>query len=244
MTQSEVPGEESGARFRDGLLELERASLRDRALLAIRGSIITGELEEGTIYPVAFFAARLAVSATPIREALFDLASEGLIEVVRNRGFRVPHLSEHDLDELLQLRLLVELAAAVEVAQRGSLSNAAELRTLAQQLADYARSRDVVNFLWADRTLHLGILRSLGNRRLVETVASLRDQARLHGIVRMAATGTLGETAGEHVRILDAIEAGDPVTTERLMRDHLGHTRGLWAGIREGQGAQPGTTSQ
>ncbi|MGH7758290.1 MAG: GntR family transcriptional regulator, partial [Candidatus Dormibacteria bacterium] len=108
--------EERGG-LRQGLLELDRASLRDRALRAIRGSIVTGELAEEKIYPVAYFASRLAVSATPIREALFDLASQGLIEVVRNRGFRVPHLSEHDLDELFQLRRMVELTAVVELAR-------------------------------------------------------------------------------------------------------------------------------
>ncbi|MGH7641192.1 MAG: GntR family transcriptional regulator [Candidatus Dormibacteria bacterium] len=224
--------EERGG-LRQGLLELDRASLRDRALRAIRGSIVTGELAEEKIYPVAYFASRLAVSATPIREALFDLASQGLIEVVRNRGFRVPHLSEHDLDELFQLRRMVELTAVVELARGRRLGGGPQLLRLAREMEGYARLGNMVDFLWADRTFHLGILESLGNRRLVEVVASLRDQARLHGMNSILESGTLADTATEHVRILDAIGAGEVQETEALMGSHLGHTRGRWAGLQE-----------
>ncbi|HVA92494.1 MAG TPA: GntR family transcriptional regulator, partial [Chloroflexota bacterium] len=91
------------------LPELDRSSLRARARKAIRGSIVTGEIADGEIYPVSYFTSRLGVSATPIREALFDLAGEGLVEVVRNRGFRVPQLTEQDLDDLYDVRTLLEV---------------------------------------------------------------------------------------------------------------------------------------
>src|SRR4051794_4783192 len=84
-------------------------SLREQAVAAIRASIITGEAEPGQIYSVRQFADRLGVSATPIREALLDLAGDGLVEAVRNRGFRILMPSEQDLDEIYRLRLMIEV---------------------------------------------------------------------------------------------------------------------------------------
>ncbi len=99
-------------------MPLDRSSLRRQASQSIRASIASGEFEAGTIYPVAFFADRLGVSATPIREALFDLVGANLIEAVRNRGFRVPVRSERELDELFDLRMLLERPAVVRLAAK------------------------------------------------------------------------------------------------------------------------------
>jgi DNA-binding GntR family transcriptional regulator len=215
------------------LLEIDRSSLRDRARNAIRGSIISGELEEGVIYPVTYFADRLGVSTTPIREALFDLAGEGLIELARNRGFQIPYLSEQDLDELFQLRLMVELEATVLVAKGRLLRDRAALSEMVDQIVDHARAGAVVEFLHADRTFHLQILASLGNVRLVDFVGLLRDQARLQGLRHLAETGRLLDSGEEHRAILDSVASGNGAATARLMRLHLSHTRGLWAGRQE-----------
>lgn len=218
---------------RTQLPALDRSSLRDRARLAIRGGIVTGELTEDELYPVAYFSERLGVSATPIREALFDLAGAGLVEVVRNRGFRIPRLSERDLDELYDLRILLEVPAIGRLAERGRLERTAELRRLGQEMVEQAERRQVAEFLWTDRTFHLAVLGRLGNRQLVEVVADLRDRTRLAGIRGMAESGVLVETAREHLELLDALSEGDRAGSERWMHHHLRHTRGMWAGREE-----------
>jgi DNA-binding GntR family transcriptional regulator len=209
------------------LLELDRASLRARAYEAIRGSIITGEIADGQIYPVSFFGARLGVSATPIREALFDLVGDGLIEVVRNRGFKLPRLSERDMDELYELRVMVELPGIVRVAREGLLRNPHRLRELALDLVELARRQEVVDYLSTDRAFHLGLLAGLENRRLLQMVALLRDQARFRGL---AESGALMSSANEHLALLEAVEAGDVAAAEARIREHLAHTRLLWVG--------------
>ncbi len=212
------------------LLELDRASLRARAYEAIRGSIITGEIADGQIYPVSFFGARLGVSATPIREALFDLVGDGLIEVVRNRGFKLPRLSDRDMDELYELRVMVELPGIVRVAREGLLRNPHRLRELALDLVELARRQEVVDYLSTDRAFHLGLLAGLENRRLLQMVALLRDQARFHGIRGLSESGALMSSANEHLALLGAIEAGDVAAAEARIREHLAHTRLLWVG--------------
>jgi DNA-binding GntR family transcriptional regulator len=222
-------GSVCGAVARAGLslLELDRASLRARAYEAIRGSIITGEIADGQIYPVSFFGARLGVSATPIREALFDLVGDGLIEVVRNRGFKLPRLSERDMDELYELRVMVELPGIVRVAREGLLRNPHRLRELALDLVELARRQEVVDYLSTDRAFHLGLLAGLENRRLLQMVALLRDQARFRGL---AESGALMSSANEHLALLEAVEAGDVAAAEARIREHLAHTRLLWVG--------------
>ena len=104
------------------LAPLDRSSLRDQASQSIRASVAAGEFEAGKIYPVAFFESKLGVSATPIREALFDLVGANLIEVVRNRGFRVPLRSERELDELDDLRMLLGVPPLSGWRPAGSMS--------------------------------------------------------------------------------------------------------------------------
>src|SRR5689334_17984447 len=91
--------------------QLNRLSLREQARQAIRTSVITGELDEGKLYSVGDLAAELGVSATPIREALGDLEQHGLVRIVRNRGFMVIPVTTRDLDEIFEVRLLLEVPA-------------------------------------------------------------------------------------------------------------------------------------
>jgi DNA-binding GntR family transcriptional regulator len=226
-----------------GLPELDRSSLRDRARKAILGSIVTGEIGDDEIYPVSYFSSHLGVSATPVREALFDLAGDGLVELVPKRGFRIPQRTDRELDELYELRIMLEVPAVGRLAvQPGGLDFPA-LRQLTLDMIAQAESRQVAEFLWADRTFHLTILEGQGNRQLVELVARLRDRTRLQGISQMATSGVLIETAREHVELLDSLTNHDGPSAEDWMRHHLRHIRGTWAGRKEEAVRGPGPSS-
>jgi DNA-binding GntR family transcriptional regulator len=159
-----------------------------------------------------------------------DLANLGMVEIIRNRGFRVPVLTEHDLNEIFTLRSMLEVPAMGEVPARLGGKLIPEFRELAEQITDAARRGDLVTFLDLDRRFHLGLLGLLGNERLVATVAQLRDQARMHGLQKLADRGELTESGEEHRALVDAIEANDGELAARLMRRHLVHSRGIWAG--------------
>ena len=220
-------------RVMPGLTRLTTSSLREQAVRVIRARIITGEIEAGEIYSAPSLAARLGVSATPIREAMLDLVSEGLVESVRNRGFRVLQLSNEDLDEIFELRLLLEVPAIGRVAGSLDLAEARRFRALVEEIETFAADGDLADFLDADRSFHLGLIGLLGNGRLVEIVDRLRLQSRLFGLERLARTGMLAQSAAEHREILDAVVSADRRKAEALMRQHLRHTRGIWAGLSE-----------
>ena len=100
----------------------------------IRGLVITGQMQPDQLYSVPRLATELGVSATPVREALLDLAREGLLEAVRNRGFRVVSLSLGELNDIFAIRLLLEVPSVGEIAQSRPCRRAARrnLRELAE----------------------------------------------------------------------------------------------------------------
>jgi len=215
------------------LRPIEPTNLRLMARAAIRTHVITGQLEPGVLYPVSYFASRLGVSATPVREALLDLASQGLVVLARNKGFRIPELSEQELDEIYQLRLLVEAPAVTMAAGKLSPELQRQCAELAKRIQSCAEEGDLVGFLESDRSFHSALLQPLNNQRLISLVDSLRDGARLWALPSLSRSDALKASAREHELLLRAMVKADVDTTKRLITHHLEHTRGLWAGRTE-----------
>jgi DNA-binding GntR family transcriptional regulator len=211
----------------------QHASLREQAADAIRADIVAGVLPAGEILSATTLAQRLGVSQTPVREAMLDLASARLIEPVRNRGYRVVEMHDRDLDEIIALRMMLEVPAMSLVARHAARRDLEALAPAVEAIEQAADAGDVSAFLLADRQFHLGLMDLTGNRRLSQIVGQLRDQTRLVGLRDLAAGGGLIASATEHRPLLQALLDGDGRLAERLMRDHLRHARGIWAGLRE-----------
>ena len=214
---------------------LKSVSLREQARDALRTRIVLGEIEPGRVESVVNVAAMLGVSITPVREAVMDLANLGIVEVIRNRGFRVPVLTDHDLDEIFRLRTMLEVPAMSEVAEKLDGQAIPQFRRLAEQITEAARVGELTPYLDLDRQFHLGLLELLGNGRLVAMVGQLRDQARMQGLQGLADQGGLTRSGEEHIEMVDALESGDAELAAELTRRHLAHSRGIWAGRAENE---------
>ncbi|MFF0745456.1 GntR family transcriptional regulator [Streptomyces sp. NPDC004111] len=214
-------------------VRLRPVSLREQARDELRARIVLGQIEPGEVRSVIAVAEELGVSITPVREAVMDLANQGMVEVIRNRGFRVPVLTEHDLDEIYRIRALLEAPAMADVVRVLDGAPVPEFRRLAEEITEAARAGDLATFLDKDRQLHLGLLDLLSNGRLTAMVAQLRDQARMRGLRQLAARGELTRSGEEHLALVDAIEAGEAERAVELMHAHLAHSRGSWAGRPE-----------
>jgi DNA-binding GntR family transcriptional regulator len=223
---------------------LTRVNLREQAGAVLRADIISGELVPGEIYSATNLADRMGVSATPVREAMLDLANAGLVEPVRNRGFRILTVADSDLDEITEMRLMLEVPAMALAVERGDGAELDALQEAVDEIEAAAGAGDLPAFLRADRDFHLGLLECTGNERLVRLVGQLRDQTRLIGLRRLAESGNLVATAREHRPILAAVRDRDATRAEELMRIHLSHTRGAWAGQAEGDAGGPAGADQ
>jgi DNA-binding GntR family transcriptional regulator len=209
---------------------LEKANLRERVLRALRAAIISGELTPGEVYSAPSLAATFGVSATPVREAMLDLAKENLVVVVPNKGFRVTVVDEEQLDQITAIRRLLEPPVVAEVTDLIPAEDFAGLRQLAQEIVDGARAGDLAQYTEADREFHLRLLGYSGNQRLVDLVAELRGQTRLVGLASLLDRGYLVSSAREHLDLLDLMEQRDAAAVEIFMVRHINHIQDLWSG--------------
>jgi DNA-binding GntR family transcriptional regulator len=210
-------------------LEIRR-NLREEITETLRAAVISGELRPGVVHSAPQLAAQFGVSATPVREAMLDLAKEGLIEALRYKGFRVTEPTGKDLDDLSELRSLIEVPTVRRIADAGVDPAAIErLRPLAAETEAAAARQDLIAHVTADMEFHLRLLALADNPHLVETVRSLRAQSRIYGLRSLAERGELVASAREHTQLLDLVAAADAPGAERLMRRHIGHLRGIWA---------------
>lgn len=211
-----------------------RRSLRDEIVQTLRGAVISGDLRPGVVYSAPSLAAQFGVSPTPVREAMVDLAKDGLVEPLRNKGFRVVELSEKELDDLADLRALIEVPVVRRLAEAGvDAADIARLRPLAAGIEEAAARRDLIAHAAIDLEFHLALLALDGNEQIVETVRSLRSRSRIYGAKQLAETDALLPSAREHSVLLDLVEARDAAGAEALMRRHIGHVRGIWAAKRD-----------
>ncbi|WP_418960125.1 GntR family transcriptional regulator [Streptomyces tritici] len=210
-------------------LNAARERLRDQVAHALRAALIAGELRPGAVYSAPALAEDFGISATPVREAMLDLAREGLVEPVRNKGFRVTEVDERDLDQYTEIRALIEIPIVGRVARTAAREELEALRPDAEEIVRAAQRHDLIGYLEADRRFHLGLLGLAGNERLVETVGDLRKRTRLYGLTALDARGDLVPSAEEHLELLGLLLAGDAEGAEACMTRHLGHVRSLWA---------------
>lgn len=208
-----------------------RTSLREQLVDVLRAAIVAGAMHPGSVYSARTIAASAGASPTPVREAMLDLAKEGLVEVVPNKGYRVTELTDRELDEITALRELIEVPTIGEVARVADRTALESLRPLAQELERTGGENDLLAYLELDRRFHLELLALAGNATLVDVVQDLRSRSRLFGLGPIAERGDLLPGAQEHAQILDAVISGDADRAQRLMRHHLHQVRTDWSTV-------------
>jgi DNA-binding GntR family transcriptional regulator len=208
----------------------KRTSLREQVTDALRAAVVTGEMKPGQIYSAPTLAEGFGVSATPVREAMLDLAKQGLVEVVPNKGFQVSSITDAELDQITEIRLLLEPPAAVLAAERATPQDVAELRRLAEEVIRAAAEGDLIAHVEADRAFHGRLAELSGNDRLATIIYDLRDRTRLYGLAKLAERGVPDPTVEEHLTICEHLAARDTAALSESVRIHIGHVRREWAG--------------
>ncbi|MFH9127396.1 GntR family transcriptional regulator [Streptomyces griseoaurantiacus] len=208
---------------------VRRTSVRGQVLEALRAALVAGELEPGEVYSAPVLGERFGVSATPVREAMQQLALEGAIEVVPNRGFRVVQQDDRELGELAEIRALLEVPVVLRLARTVPAGRWAELRPLAETTVRAASCGDPAAYAEADRAFHRAVLGLAGNEQLVRLADDLHRRAQWQAPVRGGAgvgarrgPGSLVADAAEHTALLDALIAQDAGAVGALVRDHFG----------------------
>ena len=208
-------------------LQPHATSLADAVVQAVRDGVAAGELVPDRTYSVYQLADLLGVSRSPVREGLLRLAQAGLVEILRNRGFRVLPPRAHDIEEIIGIRLALEPPAARVAAGQATEGQRAAIRTALETMAAAAARGDDAAFWPADRVLHDLLLRAADRPRTAAIVEQLRSTTALLGPPTTASGRSLTEIHAEHEPVVTAVLARDGAAAEAAMRAHLEATRGL-----------------
>ncbi|MEW2512248.1 GntR family transcriptional regulator [Streptomyces sp. NPDC046870] len=198
---------------------VQRSSVRGQILDALRTALVTGDLRPGEVYSGPALGERFGVSATPVREAMQQLALEGAVEVVPNRGFRVVERGARELAELAEVRALIEVPVMVRLARTVPAERWAELRPLAEETVRVAAAGCPAAYAESDRSFHRALLALSGNEQLVRVAEDLHRRAQWPP-VRRGRAGLLADAA-EHRALLDALASGDVERVRGLVGGHV-----------------------
>ncbi|MFJ8198526.1 GntR family transcriptional regulator [Streptomyces sp. NPDC096152] len=202
---------------------VRRSSVRGQILDALRTALVAGELRPGEVYSAPALGERFGVSATPVREAMQQLAQEGAVEVVPNRGFRVAERGARELAELAEVRALIEVPVLLRLARTVPPQRWAELRPLAEATVRAASSGCRATYAESDRAFHRAVLSLTGNEQLVRFAEDLHRRAQwplVGGPVGPARADLIADAA-EHTALLDALVARDPDVVRSLVHEHF-----------------------
>lgn len=191
------------------------AWVRDR----IREAIFSGVYPPGTRLVQGEIAERFGTSVTPVREAMRDLANEGLIDVHPQRAATVREIDLDEAVEINEMRLLLEPLAARRTAERITPEELAALRRSEEEME---AAPDHPSWLEANRRFHLEVIAYARSPRLGEVLHNLRQISSFYlaALVR-AQGGDREKSAREHRELLDAFERRDGERAAEIMAHHL-----------------------
>ncbi|MFF8192723.1 GntR family transcriptional regulator [Streptomyces bobili] len=207
---------------------VQRSSVRGQILDALRTALVTGELKPGEVYSAPALGERFGVSATPVREAMQQLALEGAVEVVPNRGFRVIVRGTRELTELAEVRALIEVPVMLRLARTVPAERWTELRPVAEATVRAAASGCRATYAESDRAFHRAVLALCGNDQLVSVAEDLHRRSQwplVGGPVSHGRAADLMADAAQHLTLLEALGAGDVDVVQALVREHCAGPR-------------------
>jgi DNA-binding GntR family transcriptional regulator len=202
---------------------LEATSLVQLSVQRLRRDILGGTLAPGERIIEEQLTQRFGISRAPLREALRELAQQGLVEHLPRRGVRVADLSGADVDELFGLRDVLERYALTLALPLPSARDLAELTAACDEMASAARDGDVLREHEAHRRFHVGVVALAGQRHLVKAFEPviLKLQLCMAANLRLEAQQRAPEEGvRRHQALLDAIASGNPATALAALAAH------------------------
>lgn len=223
---------------------LVHQSLPQTARTELRRRILNAELPAGSRLVETTLAADLGVSRATLREAVRDLANEGLVEIVPRRYSVVTRMSAEDALDVCYARAALEVAAVRAMGRRAREALADPLDRVLAELSDAARSGDVGAIVEVDTRFHGLLVRASGLRRLPELWAAMNSQ--MGALIRASIDRQhmdLVEIRARHVPVRDAVVTGTARQAELALYDHYVQSAPVWT--EDGPGlAGPGGNGQ
>lgn len=196
-------------------------SLRDQALAQLRKAIVLGDLRPGSLHSEQSIADRIGSSRTPIREALLQLAQEGMVVFIPHRGARIAELDPIHLANVMQFRAAIEGCGASRMAARPNPSRLAGLNEELERQEKIIADGDRFAWVKANIDFHRKIVEACDNRLMMDSFATLAIHTERLGYRMISRAQRMSESLDEHSAIVDAIGRGDVDRARTMAEEHL-----------------------
>lgn len=204
---------------------IQHTHLSDQVYAEVRERILSRVIEIDELINVDEVASELGVSRTPVLDAIKRLSSEGLVEIKARRGTYVKGISEHDLDEIFQMRQALELFAAKHVIEghhhtESVARMAAAMEVMSVEAGNQA-FKDHVAFTAADKTFHRTLIEACDNQRMLTSYENLSIYMHIMRSHLYKDLVTPAEVHVEHLQIFEGVKNKDYAATEYAIKLHL-----------------------
>ncbi len=187
----------------------------------LRQQIYEGALAPGRRLDENEVAAALGVSRTPVREALRQLAAQGLVEIRSRRGCFVMELTLQDQKDIFPIMARLEGWVAHDVAEHATKEDLDRLGEINAALERHAAAADVDRYWAANHVFHTALQDLVGNRWLQDLLGELRRKIGLFRQRSLRLPGRVDRSIAEHRALMKALRARDGARAEAVMREHL-----------------------
>jgi DNA-binding GntR family transcriptional regulator len=199
----------------------ERRLLHKAVISQLRDLIVQGELPPGSKLNERVLADRLGTSRTPLREAIKYLASEGLVELLPNRGAVVAALDLGRLKEVFVVLGALEALAGDLACRHATEADIAGVKALHYHMLAYHAAGDLANYFRCNQEIHIKLLECSGNATLAQVYRGLNAHVKRARYMANLSRERWDKAVREHEEMLDALIRRDSARLQSLLRDHL-----------------------
>lgn len=204
------------------VMESHSASLHQDLLEQLRDYITEGHLAPGSRVPERDLCEKFEVSRTPLREALKVLASEGLIDLLPNRGARIRQFSEADIRNLFELMSGLDFVAGRLACARISNEGIATIERMHLEMYTHYLRQELTEYFRLNQSIHQAIVDGAGNPLLSANYAHLNSVVRrLRYSANLVRRDRISDAMREHEAMVDALRRRSANELGQLMFDHM-----------------------
>lgn len=199
----------------------ERELLNQKVYRALKEAILKGEIAKGEKLIESQIAQQLGTSRTPVREAINRLAVEGLVELVPNQGAFVAEISMEDIEEVFQIRSVLEGLAVRLFARRSTDEHLRELEIKLGEMKRALEAKDTISYGELDASFHRFIWSFSGSKRLLKILDGLMPYIDSYRLKSLYLPHVMEISFEDHLNLLNLLKGRKIKESEELMRRHV-----------------------
>jgi DNA-binding GntR family transcriptional regulator len=195
--------------------------LSEKVYRVLKTEIVKGVIKPGTKLLEAKIAEQMGISRTPIREAMRELAAKGFVKMIPNHGIVVRANSIKDIQEVLQIRVVLEGLATRLTTTLIRKEETKKLDSYIEQMEKFASGNDPFAYCGIDSKFHDLIVNSCGNIQLIQIIKNISEKVNRYRINSLNVPGRLKYSLKEHQEIVEALKGKDAEQANRLSQKHI-----------------------